>query len=484
MQLPSYIAPGPVAAAFIADRSAFSGIMGPMGSAKTSSCIEKSKSITLEQRPSLITGERLVKIGVIRDTLANMKRTTFKSIEQWFPQGAKWGGGGSALEPPYCKIGFKLPDGTVARLWLDFVGLDVHNIEQLAKGWEITGYWLNEGDLLAPEVKDYVDARCGRYPGKMHGGCTWYGGFADYNAPDDQNYLYKLLEEQKPEGHKLFKQPSGFSPQAENLANLPEGYYTRMAVGKEDWWVRRNIENRYGYSREGQPVYDGYNDDLHCVRDLAAVPGLPIVCYADAALRPAMIFTQSPAGGQKRILGEIYISGGAKQLGEAAGAYCAKHFPRFSIRGGFIDPAADKRDENDSDAENYIATLNRAMNLQGADRFRPAPTNDPAKRQDAVKFYLGRNVGAGHPALVVSSKAPVARKGFNSTYRFKKRANGEVEDKPEKSHPVSDIHDAIQYYALDDGGYEAITATEHRKQAATSRGFGQGQRTATVKVRA
>lgn len=474
--------PGPVSARFISDRSFFSSIMGPMGSAKTSSCIMKMVNINGEQKPSILTGERLVKFGVIRDTLANMKRTTFKSIEQWFPNGGHWGGGGSTKEPPNFKVGFRLPDNTIARLWLDFVGLDEHNIEDLAKGWEITGYWLNEGDMLSPDIKSYCDGRIGRYPGKMHGGPTWYGGMADYNAPDTENYLYKLMEEEKPEGHKLFRQPSGFSPQAENKHNLPDGYYERMAIGKEKWFIRRNIEANYGFAREGDPVYDTYSDDFHHADDIEPVKGIPIGCYADAALRPAMVFTQVLAGGQRRILGEIYINGGAKQLGEAALEYAAKNFPGHQLQGGFIDPAADKRDENDSDAENYIATLNRAMGLSGGKCFRPAPTNDPVKRQDAVKAALKKTVGAAQPALLVSSAAKVARKGFNSTYRFKKRANGDTEDKPEKKHPVSDVHDAIQYFCLDDGGYEEITATESNKKSASSRGFGGGQKKAKVAV--
>lgn len=476
-----WIPPGPVAQGFVDDRSFFSAIMGPMGSAKTSSCIQKLVKISCEQKPSLITGEREVKFGVIRDTLANMKRTTYKSIKQWFPKSGAWGGGGSSEEPPFFKAGFQLQDGTIARLHLDFVGLDEHNIEDIAKGWELTGYWLNEADLLSKDIKTYVDARVGRFPGALHGGCSWYGGIADYNAPDTENYLYEMLEEQKPEGHKLFKQPSGFSPNAENMKNLPEGYYTRMAIGKEKWWVRRNIENNYGFSREGEPVFEQYNDEFHCGgRTLEAVRGIQIVCYADAALRPAMVFTQTMANGQKRILSEIYINGGAKQLGEAALEHLGKFYPGLSFRGGTVDPAADKRSENDSEAENYIETLNRAMNLSGADRFRPAPTNDPTKRQDAVKHYLTTMVGSAEPALLVSARAIVARKGFNSTYRFKKRANGQTEDKPEKLHPVSDVHDAIQYFALDDGGYEIVSATESRQARRAGNHMRQAKMAVTV----
>ena len=463
MSLIQFTPPGPVSAAFIADRSSFSGIMGPMGSAKTSSIIMKSVALAQEQRPSIITGERLFKFGIVRDTLSNMKRTTMKSIEQWFPAGGKWGGGGASSEPAYFKINFKLKDGTVVRLWYDFVGLDVHNIEQLAKGWELTGYWLNEGDMLSPDVKTYLDARIGRYPSRIHGEPSWYGGIVDYNAPDTDNYLYKLFEEDRPKGHKLFKQPSGLAHNAENKQNLPADYYERMVVGKEKWWINRNVKNIYGFSREGEPVYEDYNDDFHCGSEIIQpIKGITIKMYADAALHPAIVFTQVAANGQRRILGEVAIEGGAVQIGKAAMQYAAKHFPDNEISGGYADPSADKRDEKDSDADTWIDTLNRTMGLTGHNRFRPAPTNDLMKRLDSVRNALRRVVDSGKPGLRVSAAAKIARKGFNSDYRYKIRANGAKEDKPEKSRPHSDVADAIQYFCLDDGGYEEAMALETR----------------------
>jgi len=461
--LMNFKSPGPVSAAYIADNSPFAGIMGPMGSAKTSSTIMRNIRLASAQSRSPLTGERLYKLGVVRDTLANMKRTTMKSIESWFGEGGQWGGGGASNEPPFFKVGFKLPDSSVVRLWFDFVGLDVHNIEQLAKGWELTAYWLNEGDMLSPDIKNFLDARIGRYPGKIHGGPSWYGGMVDYNAPDTDNYLYKIFEEDRPEGHRLFKQPSGFSPQAENRENLPEGYYERMAIGKEKWWIRRNIENNYGFSREGEPVFDGYNDEFNCGGEvLEAVKGIPVRMYADAALHPALLFTQVMANGQRRIIGEVTIEGGAVQLGREALAYAAKHFKDSKLQGGYVDPSADKRDEKDSEADSWIETLNRAMGLTGRDKFRPAPTNELAKRIDAVKSPLGKTVDSGKAAFLISARAKDTRQAFNSKYRYKKRNNGAKSDEPEKNHPYSDLADAAQYFCLDDGGYEEITALETR----------------------
>lgn len=466
MQL-NFKPPGPVAAAFLADRSEVSAIMGPMGSGKTSAVMMKFCQLAAEQRQSPRDGVRYTKVGVVRETTKNLARTTIKSIKGWFGNTGRWFGGGSTGETLSYEVRFLLADKSIAQITFEFIGLDGNNIEDMAKGWELTHYWLNEADLLEADIKQYLDGRVGRFPSIIDGGPTLYCGIMDFNAPDTENYCYQLFEEQDVEGHKLFVQPSGLSPHAENVQNLPEGYYERMQRGKETWWIRRNIKNQYGFSREGEPVYEDYVDDLHCARDkIAPIAGIPIKLHADAALHPGVVFMQTAGNGQKRILDEIYLDGGAVQLGAAIRQHMAKEYPGFRFIGGLVDPTADKRDEKDSEGESWIDTLNRELGLKGPERFRPAPTNDPLKRRDAVKLYMNRLVDGGQPALIVSPKAKVARKGFNSTYRFKKRSNGSIDDSPEKAHPVSDIHDAIQYGCLDDGGYEEVSAKEDRKDRA------------------
>lgn len=462
--------PGPVAHAFLEDRSPVSAIMGPMGSGKTSTLIMKTVHLCQEQAPSPLTGERLFKLGVVRDTLTNLKRTTVKSVQAWFGEAGEWGGGGSSADPPYFKVGFKLPDGTVARLWYDFVGLDVHNIELLSKGWEITGYWLNEGDLLPADVKTFLDGRAGRYPAKRHGGPTWYGGLLDYNAPDTENYCYKLFEETKPEGHKLFKQPGGRDPRAENLANLPENYYERIAEGKEDWWVRRNVDNLYGFSRDGKPVYPEYRDDFHCAAEqLKPVVGIPIKFSVDQGLHPAGIFRQTMPNGQRRILDEVYAETGAKGLAEAAHRLIGEKYAGHRVIGGAGDPSGNAGDA--SDGEPWFDSINRLMNFTGATRIKSAQTNDPDKRQASVRQLLKTNVDDGRPGLLISPSCPILRKGFNSDYRYKRmRTPGmaQYSESPEKKFPVADVHDALQYDCLDDGGYENAIGREQRRGAFAS----------------
>lgn len=468
-----YHPPGPVAAAFMQDRSTLSAIMGPMGSGKTSAVIMKAMSRAGDMKPSKIDNVRYYKLGVVRNTYTDLKRTTMKSIESWFGDQGQWGGGGSSSEPPFFKVDVgPFPDGSMANIWFEFVGLDTHNIEQLAKGWEITDYWLNEGDLLDRDVLTFVDGRAGRYPSAIHGKPDFYCGMIDYNAPDMENYLYLIFEEEKPEGYRLFKQPGGRAANAENINNLPAGYYERLCKGKEDWWIRRNVDNNYGYSRDGKPVYSEYRDDFHCsTSELMPVEGIVIKIDFDQGLHPAATLRQTMANGQVRILDELYSEKGATGLcGDLKKLLNSDKYRGFKAKGGLADPSAAKRSEDDT--ESWVDCVNRHMGWVGSDQLRLAETNDPDKRQAAVRNKLKTNVDDGRPGLLISSTCKVTRKGFNSDYRFKrKRVAGKpsYDENPEKKFPVSDVHDSIQYGALDDGGYEEVVGKETRKKT----GFGQ-----------
>ena len=76
---------GPVAAAFFEDRSEASCIMGPIGSAKTSTALLKMFMIAIQQTPNE-QGIRYTKFAVIRDTYRNLSNTTIPSWKSWVPE--------------------------------------------------------------------------------------------------------------------------------------------------------------------------------------------------------------------------------------------------------------------------------------------------------------------------------------------------------------------------------------------------------------
>jgi hypothetical protein len=316
-----------------------------------------------------------------------------------------------------------------------------------------------------------VRVRQGRYPGENHvnpEACV-KGVSGDYNAPDVENWLYRLMEENRPDNYGFFRQPGGLDPRAENRERATREDYAEMerdllAQGRDDL-ARRMIHNQYGYTRDGKVVFPEYRDDFHCAATpLSATRGLPVKVSVDQGLHAAALFRQTMPNGQRLILDEVRVEGGAAALAEAAQRLRGEKYSGFRFIGGKSDPAGAARSGNDAEA--WLDCFNRLMNFKGDERITVASTNDPEKRQSAVRYFLKRTVNDARPALLISPTCRMLRKGFASHYRFRAVVGkrGQYQERPEKN-MYSDPHDALQYDCLDDGGYEAVTGLRERGQA-------------------
>lgn len=444
---------GPVAAAFFEDRSSAACIMGPIGSAKTSVSLIKLLLAACQQKPNS-SGVRYTKFAVIRDTYRNLWNTTIASWKSWIPLTIGEFSGGKN-EPGKHHLRFNLSDGTIVDTLIEFIAIGDNNVEDVMRGWEGTGAYLNEADRLAEDVFHYVYGRVGRYPSIPACGvkASWYGVWCDMNAPDEENYMADLFIFHKPDDYAFYQQPGGREPNAENLQNLPDGYYTKQLSGQTDYYIRRMIDNKLGYSRDGQPVYPEYNDTMHVANNpLMPITGLPIDIGFDCGLTPAGVIGQQDSTGHWRILKEIIADGiGAKRFGELVARVLNTDFKGFKIRSCTCDPAGMSKsagDENERSWRDIVANTTRLY-------IRPAPTNAITPRLDCVKMVLNRMID-GTPGFILNPDCRVLRKGFNSGYRFKKVADSNTKvlisdspDKNEYSHP----HDALQYLLLGAGEY-------------------------------
>src|SRR6185436_4112801 len=133
-------------------------------------------------------------------------------------------------------------------------------------------------------------------------GPSWYGVFGDTNMPDDDHWLYRLFEVDKPKGFTLFRQPGGLkedkgeyvnNPEAENIQNLPGGYeyYSRQVGGKSKEWIKVFLLAQYGTISDGKVIYPEWNDETHC-RNVGVIPGLPLLLGFDYGLTPACVVCQ------------------------------------------------------------------------------------------------------------------------------------------------------------------------------------------------
>ena len=91
-------------------------------------------------------------------------------------------------------------------------------------------------------------------------------------------------------------------------------------------------------------------------------------------------------------------------------------------------------------------------------RFRAAPSTNPSVRLDAVRQPLTRLIDGRQPGLLLSPHCRVLRRGFNSSYRYKRifvAGRAQYMDVPEKN-DASHVHDALQYALLGGGEFAQV----------------------------
>ena len=402
-------------------------------------------------------------------TYPDLMSTTAKDFEAVFaPLGRmKYGG----LEPPTFHVAFELHDGTHVRSQVIFLALDRPDAVKKLRGFQLTGAWLNEVKELVKPIIDMADLRVGRYPSKADGGVlpTWHGMFGDSNACDEDHWYFNLAEEQHPEGWEFYRQPGGVlnggrghdgkvkwqpNPEAENLANLPANYYTRGMVAKAEDWISVNLANEYGFLVEGLPVHPEYVDSVHTAGEvLEPDKREPLVIGVDFGRTPAASFSQFlPSMGRWQVVDELTTENmSASIFGPELKRKLDREYSGFRVQ-AWGDPAGDSAGQSVEDTPIQIL---RACGIPIA----AAPSNVVTLRRAAVAGPATRMCMDGRPALIVSPKCRMIRKGLMGGFCFRRmKLAGEdrYTDEPDKnmySHPV----ESLEYGLLGGGeGREAI----------------------------
>lgn len=471
----------PVLEAFRTDRSRVSLIMGPLGSGKTYAAIVKLLKIMIEQAPNA-KGERPTRFIAVRNTYGDLTSTTIKDFQEVFTHkfgSLKMGG----LEPPTFHVSIRLSDGTRVKSEVIFLALDRADSVKRLRGTQVTGFWLNEAKELVKPIVDMADLRHGRYPSRAAGGVkfTWRGIIGDTNAPDEDHWYYTLAEEQKPDRWKFFRQPGGvlrtgrkdangreiwdINEKAENLANLPDGsdYYASGMQGKSDAWIAINLANEYGFVSDGKPVHPEFIDSVH----VAAEPipydeSLPLLLGIDFGRTPAAAICQRLPQWDRFVVIDELISNDMSQavFGPELRRYINANYPGAKVR-GWSDPAGEAKGQATEDTPRRIL-------VSAGVPCQPAPSNSPTLRRAAVANPLGRICGDGLPALMVSPKAKIIRKGLAGGFQFRRlkvAGDERYTDEPDKnmySHPV----EALEYMALGEGeGRAALLPADYDDDA-------------------
>ncbi len=445
-----YKPPGEQAARFHKSEAFVKGLMGPVGSGKSSTCVMEIISQALKQKP--FNGVRESRWAVIRNTYPELKSTTIKTWQNWVPENLapiKWDA------PITTRFKVKdIGDGTGLDLEVIFLALDKAQETGKLRSLELTGAWINECSEVPKEIFDMVTQRVGRFPPKTKGGPTHPCIILDTNPPDDEHWYYKFAEEETPQGWEFFRQPGGLyreegqykpHPDAENIDNLTGGYeyYLRQLGGKTDDWVSVFLLGDYGTTADGKPVYPEYNDRVHTAQsELKPILGLPIILGWDFGLTPAVAICQMTPRGQFIVLEELV----AEDMG-------IRQFATDVVKPVLLNRYSKHRIESVGDP----AGMNRAQTdertcfqelLEAGVPTEPANTNDFIPRRESVAFFLNRMAG-GEPGFLLDPNCKTLRKGFIGGYRFERlKVSGEIyKERPVKDR-FSHIHDALQYACL------------------------------------
>jgi len=405
------------------------GIMGPLGSGKTTACCFELMRRIFEHPINPKTNRRELVVLIVRNTEQELKDTSLRTWLNLFPE--EHFGKYYASERVH-KI--RLPKIHADVL---FRALDRPQDEKKILSLEATWIFVNEARELPLSLIQMLPRRL-RYPNMKTCGEYKKGMIMDSNPPDTEHWWYQLFEEQKPEGWKLFKQPSGISQEAENIENLPQGYYKSQMAGLPEEWLKVYRDGNYGLVRTNNAVYPEYQDLKHC-QEFEVNPNLPLVLGLDFGRTPCAIFTQIDAFGKWWVMDELTTSNtGAVEFAEILKAKITTSYPLFEVE-IFGDPAGGQKSQTDS------KTVFESLALGGI-FAQPVNTNAVFLRREVLKNLL-RSFPEGKAKIQIHPRCKMLRKGLNGGFCYQdQKANEKNQQrvlKNEFSHPVEALEYAI-----------------------------------------
>lgn len=230
---------------FQRDDSFVRAIVGPFGSGKSTACVIELLRRAGQQKPGA-DGIRRTRFAVVRNTYSQLRDTTLKTFEQWAPPEI-----GHLEKQAFTWLGRWSDGAHLVETEILFRALDRPEDVKKLLSLELTGAYVNEAREVPKAILDGLEGRVGRYPAQRDGGASWFGIWADTNPWHTGHWGFKLFSRDKPQGYALFEQPGGRSPNAENLENLPPGYYDRLCHGKDSEWIRSYVDGKYPSSDVG-----------------------------------------------------------------------------------------------------------------------------------------------------------------------------------------------------------------------------------------
>jgi hypothetical protein len=430
--------PPPTVRQFILDRRPgelfYDWIVGPVGSGKTTGLFFKLVYLAKLQEPSP-DGIRRSRAVVVRNTMPQLKDTTLASWAAWFKDGqaGKWDATNS-------KFLLRFADVECEVL---FRPLDTPDDVARVLSLEVTFAILDEFVQIPRAIVDALSGRVGRYPAAKDGGATHFGMWGASNTDTEDNWWFGHLHGALEDNSRYFVQPSGLSPAAENLENLPgkRGYYINLKKDKSKAWIKQFIDAEWGFSAAGKPVVGSFQPDLHQSHGPVKFNRhLPLVVGVDPGLTgSAFIFGQEDLNGRLMVLGELVQSGMGihRLMTERVKPYIRHRFPEADVVLA-PDPAAANRSSNDERTAVDIMRRHFRIKLESNNRL--------PLRLTAIEHYTTRLTDLG-PALQIDAQAcPMLLRALKGGWRFEMDVKkDQIKHPTPEKNPYSHPGDAFGY---------------------------------------
>lgn len=419
-------------------------IVGPVGSGKTTGIFMKLVYMAQLQAKSPIDGIRRSRCVIVRNTAPQLNDTTIKSWNYWFKDGiaGKW----KATVRDFilrfgdveCEVMFRPLDSPD----------DINRVLSL----EVTFAILDEFVQIPQEIVEALSARCGRYPPEVEGGATNWGMWGASNPGMESDWWYPMLEDHSqlpdgtppPENWTYFTQPSGFSDDAENTANLPgkRDYYTNLCKGKTKHWIKQFIEVQWGYSMAGKPVYPMFERDFHVARRPMAPNRLrPLLAGYDPGLSgSAVVIGQyDDSVGRIQIFDEIVLEDYAtdRMIAEKLKPLLATKYLGFEFL--MIPDPASAAGSQSKQGSSVIRELKKHFAVK------EDTDNSLESRLEPAQYYMMRLTGDG-PALQIDPKCVRLIRALGGGYKYSVHKEAGKKDTPDKN-VHSHVANAYEYLA-------------------------------------
>lgn len=446
-------------------------IVGPVGSGKTSGAtIEMIMNISRHMANTYgVTETRGV---ILRNTYLELRDTTLKTVNDWFPWG-EWTAGERRLD-----VYFPKSEGCNFDLHVEVLFRSCDRPEDMKKfkSLEITWFWADEANEINEDIKRMLRNRIGRFPRKcparfgvetsnpfsidhpMYWQYNWVPPGVDVSKypvnpktleyvpiPGKVDAYGRFIPWPVPGPYPKRKPLGGFlgwwQPPHENDANLRAGYYDdlRREYGVNPDWVSMYIDGKPGVRVEGKLVYANFNASRHCPVDPITWNGSPLYFgWDNSGNFPAAVVLQLAGPLQVEVLHEWYSEKeGIVDFTRRVLMDTAAMYEGCTVAAHYGDPAGGNRY---SKAAGGLTSNSQLQYDECGIIIIPSEQNPDARIQ-AVDQMLARS-----DAIKINNSCTRLIEGFIGGYVFPERLGfqGEYMLHPVKnkySHP----HDALQY---------------------------------------